>query len=96
MSVAAILSAFFLFAVPLAIFMGVWSAVVLGRTLFPERPLPVMSRVTSSAAGMPVSAREIGAALRRRHLGPSLPQRPLVAEGDPPDPLAEDLWLRRN
>ncbi|NNF59509.1 MAG: hypothetical protein HKN04_14835 [Rhodothermaceae bacterium] len=96
MPVAALFSAFFLIAVPLAIFMAIWSAVLLGRTLFPERPLPVVPRVTNRSVAMPVSAREIGAALRRRHLGPSLSQRHLVADGDLPDPLAEDLWLRRN
>ena len=96
MPVAAIFSALLLIAVPLAIFMGVWSAVLLGRTLFPERPLPVKPRVTSRTTVMPVSAREIGLALRRRHLGPSLAQRHLVADEERADPLAEDLWLRRN
>lgn len=99
---AAIVSIFFLVAVPAILFMVIWTVVTMARVLFPERPLPFdalrrRERARLLGRSVPVQARDIVEDLRRHPPRPVMPHRHPVAEGDDlPPPLFEDLWMRRN
>ena len=98
MPVAAFFSAFLVVVGPLTLFMAIWGAMVLARTLFPERPLPVLfpRRAVRYPDVELVSAREIGEVVRRLRSGSSIPEQHPVSGDEPSYPIAEDLWIRRN
>jgi hypothetical protein len=103
MPVGALITGAILIAVPLMVLMTVWAAVTMARILFPERTRPldaveqrIRSRRLGGAPGIRVH--DLLEDEERRPAGPAMPRHRAVADeplGDA-DPLAEDLWLRRN
>ena len=99
----ALVTGFFLVAIPTVLIMTVWTIVTVVRILFPERPLPfdgVSRRERAAARGesVPVRLRDILEDQERRRL--AQPVRAPRPDGEPaepePHPLFDDLWLRRN
>lgn len=103
---SAVASSLFVAVVLTAFVVGVWAVVMVGRLLFPERPLPpVLSRREAArrrGEAVPVRARDIVEDLRHEAPRPVFPQAPAVPEGPAPTGtdararLAADLWMRRN
>ena len=99
----ALVTGFFLVAIPTVLMMTVWTIVTVVRILFPERPLPFdgsmrRRRATLRGESVPVKLRDIlEDQERQRQAQPVRAPRP---EGEPPEPephpLFDDLWLRRN
>jgi hypothetical protein len=97
---AALVTGFFLVAIPTLVLMAVWTAVTVARILFPERPLPFdgsqrRRRRTLQGEAVPVRLRDIleDQALRQSQ-GAPVERQP--GEGPAVHPLFDDLWLRRN
>lgn len=95
----ALVTGFFLVAIPTVLLMTVWTVVTIARILFPEKPLPFdasarRQRATLRGESVPVRLRDILEDQARQ------PARTPRVEGDPalPEthPLFDDLWLRRN
>ena len=101
---AAVVSAFALVAVPVVVLMGVWTAVMVFRLVFPERPLPFDAAARRAAAqrrgeAVPVRLEDLLADQRRRAAAPRSCHP--AGEADLPPALpsgrwTSDLWLRRN
>ena len=98
----ALITGFFLLAVPTIILMGVWTAVTVARILFPERPLPFDATVrrqrrTLRGEAVPVRLRDIleDQVLRQARRAEAPVERP-SDEAPAPHPLFDDLWARRN
>ena len=110
MPVLASAAAFFLVAFPVIVLMTIWSVVMMGRILFPERPLPFDAAARRAAArrkghAVPVRLADILDDQRRQRA-----QQAAVAETDSTEPsptqaeaphghehpFFADLWDRRN
>ncbi|MFN3595797.1 MAG: hypothetical protein ACK41D_00825 [Rubricoccaceae bacterium] len=100
----ALLTGFFMLAVPAVVLMTVWTVITMCRILFPERPLPFDAAARREAArrqgrAVPVRLQDILDDQRRPVRRPVLPQAQTIhPEETAPrtDPLYQDLWLRRN
>lgn len=99
----ALVTGFFLVAIPTVLIMTVWTIVTVIRILFPERPLPFdgsarRQRAALRGESVPVRLRDILEDQERRRQAQTVrAPRPDGAPPEPePHPLFDDLWLRRN
>ena len=97
---AAIVTGFFLVAIPTLILMVVWTCVTMMRILFPERQLPFdgsARRETARRTGRAVQVRFRDLVEdQRRAEAPAMPHAGSPRPPDAASPLMDDLWLRRN
>ena len=98
----ALVTGFFLVAIPTVLLMTVWTVVTVARILFPERPLPFEAasrrrRAMLRGESVPVRLRDIMEDQARQPV-PAPPAEAAVEQGELPErhPLFDDLWLRRN
>lgn len=99
--IAAIVTAFFLVAVPAILLMTVWAAVTAYKLLFPDDALPFAPsgqrrRRMARGESVPVRFRDILEDERARQSVPAPPHDADGASTPPSNPLFDDLWLRRN
>ena len=97
---AALVTGFFLVAIPSLILMVAWTCVTMVRILFPERDLPFDGTVRREAARQ--KGRAVGVRFRdlvedQRHAkAPAMPHGEASRPPEVASPLMDDLWLRRN
>lgn len=102
--VAAVATGFVMVALPAIILMAIWTMVTMWRVVFPDDELPFDQGVSREIArrrgeAVPVRLADIMEEQRIHPTWPVMPRREHVKadldEGRP-NPLAEDLWRRRN
>lgn len=99
----AAISAIAIAAFPIVLLMVAWTIVTVARLVFPERALPFDAAVRREAMrrrgrSVPVRLVDIMDDQRALATPPAMPRRAPVPEDEAsaPDPLTDDLWLRRN
>ncbi|GAB5533826.1 MAG: hypothetical protein Rubg2KO_00750 [Rubricoccaceae bacterium] len=100
---AAIITGFFLIALPVIVLMTAWTVVTMVRILFPERELPYdpsarRARARQRGQAVPVRFRDLVEDQRHAE-APAMPHRTIPdasSSVDVPNELVDDLWLRRN
>ena len=94
-------AALFAVAAPAILLMAVWAGVMAFRLLFPEDALPLdpaarRQRATARGEMVPVRLRDIIEDQEARRAVAARAAADDGAGGPAPNPLFDDLWLRRN